>query len=1179
MKSRMPNFPAHVSRFPVRFPPMIYLSRASQDGSRWRRGFCLLVAEVRRPMHWKCLCILSLLLCFGVGCGGGGGSSIGSSEVQNPVPTLTGVTPNAATAGSAALTVTASGSGFISVSVLGWNGTALATTYVSGTSLTAQIPASDLTSAGTASVAVQNPAPGGGTSGTLTFTINAPPNPVPTVSALSPSSVAAEGPAFTLTVTGTQFISTSQVFWNGSPVSTTYVSSTSLTAQIPAQNLAMNVAGMAFIAVQNPAPGGGTSNTLSFTITDPVPTITGLSPSSATAGGPAFTLTVTGTQFVSTSQVLWNGSPVPITSGSTISLTAQIPASDLASAGTASVAVQNPAPGGGTSGSLPFSITSVATNLNILNLEGTDLVWNPSQQVLYVAVPSAASVNAGTITVVDPVAGSIVGAQQLSSASSGLAISDDSQYLYAVISGGSAIQRFTLPALTPDIQWSLGTASTSGAPPNLAGDIKVQPGAPHTLAVSLGEYGIGSVAVFDDGVERSAVAGSISNQVGNSLQWKPDGTELYAAYTMVNDSGYWSSTSDDALYTMPVTANGVGAVTTYNYCFRAEGAHLHSDPATGYVYGDWGEVVNAANGLPVGNYRYSRPTGTYSPGPLSVVDPSLGRFYTLIEVLEPDSTLAFQIQSFNQTTFQLLSTIVIPNAAGEPMNFIRWGQAGLAFVTNAGFGSTGMLYVLDGSFVNPSGVQDTAAGTTLNPVPTLTAISPLTAMAGSGGVTLTVTGRDFIGQPTVYWNGNALPTTMVNSTELSAQIPAADLTSAGQANITASNTGTALPTSNSMPFSINLAPPAGNQIAVYSTGGNDLVWDPNAAKIYVSMPGVQGDAGDAVAIVDPIAGTVTSSGFLGSEPDKLSLSSGDQYLFLALDGENAIQQLLLPAFTVQSAWNLGGADTFFGPYYALDLQAAPGDPETTAVILPFYNGIAPAVLIYDGSTPRPNPLQNGLYGYSSLQWAGTDSTLYAIDGVYAPDFLVLGVGSSGAVLSQHFNGPFYTYTGNIHYEAGIGLVYTDGGQAIQPSNGTIVGSYGASGILVPDSTLNTMFILGQTAAQAGTSNYAIESFDQAGFTAINSITIDNVVGAPTAFIRWGSNGLAFTTLIGTPMDFRGTAPGQLYVISGDFVNPSGGDSHSSGPAKLSPVRRTWGFGTSSQPRSPSVVVHPNPLRQ
>lgn len=355
----------------------------------------------------------------------------------------------------------------------------------------------------------------------------------------------------------------------------------------------------------------------------------------------------------------------------------------------------------------------------------------------------------------------------------------------------------------------------------------------------------------------------------------------------------------------------------YNSTFRSEGAHLHSDPTTGYLYGDWGEVINGANGTPVGNYRWSRPSGTYFPGPLSVVDPTLKRFYILLEAVEPNNTVVFQIQVFDQTTFQLLSTIVIPTPDGLPTNFIRWGQAGLAFATNSPSGGADeKLYILDGAFVNPSGTPDTTMGTPVDLVPTLTAISPLTATVGGQALTLTVTGRDFVGQPTVYWNGNALQATLVSSTQLSAQVPATDLASSGLAAVTASNASSGYPFSNAMPFSVNPASAPGSQIAVYSAGGNDLVWDAVTATIYVSMPGAQGDSGDAIGIVDPLEGTFTSSGFLGSDPGKIALSSDNQYLYMALNGANAIQQLALPSFSVNTAWNLGGVDSFSRPYYA-----------------------------------------------------------------------------------------------------------------------------------------------------------------------------------------------------------------------------------------------------------------------
>jgi hypothetical protein len=56
--------------------------------------------------------------------------------------------------------------------VVEWGSTALSTQFVSGTQLTAQVPASAITSAGTVTVTVQNPTPGGGVSNTRQFEID-----------------------------------------------------------------------------------------------------------------------------------------------------------------------------------------------------------------------------------------------------------------------------------------------------------------------------------------------------------------------------------------------------------------------------------------------------------------------------------------------------------------------------------------------------------------------------------------------------------------------------------------------------------------------------------------------------------------------------------------------------------------------------------------------------------------------------------------------------------------------------------------------------------------------------------------------------------------------------------------------------------------------------------------------
>ncbi len=89
----------------------------------------------------------------------------------NPAPTLTSISPTSATADSASTTITLTGTGFINGSTADFNGTPITTTFDSATTLTAVVPVTDLTTAGTDSITVVTGSPGGGTSAAQTFTV------------------------------------------------------------------------------------------------------------------------------------------------------------------------------------------------------------------------------------------------------------------------------------------------------------------------------------------------------------------------------------------------------------------------------------------------------------------------------------------------------------------------------------------------------------------------------------------------------------------------------------------------------------------------------------------------------------------------------------------------------------------------------------------------------------------------------------------------------------------------------------------------------------------------------------------------------------------------------------------------------------------------------------------------
>src|SRR5215470_17206203 len=230
---------------------------------------------------------VTLVMIFGVaGCNDYG------NTFQNPTgAALVSVSPSRIPAGSQGFTILMNGSGFVAKTKVQWNGNTCPTTGgTSGcntvvtldannnvTAVSATIAASLISKPGTASVNTINPASGTGNNGlsnTLTFIIENPPNPVPTVTSVSPT-CATVGSALSLTVTGTNFLNSSTdptqvstLIWTlgGSQsrftTPTATITSTQITLPIPSADIA--VAGSATVAVSNPPspPLGGVAGSV-----------------------------------------------------------------------------------------------------------------------------------------------------------------------------------------------------------------------------------------------------------------------------------------------------------------------------------------------------------------------------------------------------------------------------------------------------------------------------------------------------------------------------------------------------------------------------------------------------------------------------------------------------------------------------------------------------------------------------------------------------------------------------------------------------------------------------------------------------------------------------------------------------------------------------------------------------
>src|SRR2546423_1081412 len=222
---------------------------------------------------------------------GAGCNDYGNTFQAPTGASISSLSPSNVPAGTGDFTLRVNGAGFLAKTVVQWNSKTITTqieTDSAGnvTGITATVPAALVATPGTSFVNTLSPHSGAGTNGlsnSLAFIVNPPPNPVPTLSSISPSQAPAGNASLNLTLIGTNFIPASdpsggsQVRWsNGATLSTLPIVGTITATQIQATVDAtlLGNAGCPTVTVYNPpspqttppggvptpsAGGGGTS--------------------------------------------------------------------------------------------------------------------------------------------------------------------------------------------------------------------------------------------------------------------------------------------------------------------------------------------------------------------------------------------------------------------------------------------------------------------------------------------------------------------------------------------------------------------------------------------------------------------------------------------------------------------------------------------------------------------------------------------------------------------------------------------------------------------------------------------------------------------------------------------------------------------------------------------------------
>ncbi|MEQ1643829.1 MAG: Calx-beta domain-containing protein, partial [Pyrinomonadaceae bacterium] len=290
---------------------------------------------------------------------------------------------------------------------------------------------------------------------------------------------------------------------------------------------------------------------------------------------------------------------------------------------------------------------------------------------------------------------------------------------------------------------------------------------------------------------------------------------------------------------------------------------------------------------------------------------------------------------------------------------------------------------------------------------------------------------------------------------------------------------------------------------------NDLVSHTMSGRLLVSVPSIAGAVGNTIATIDPVTATVENRIWIGSEPNKIAMTSDQQALFVGIDGAGSVRKLNLATNTPEYQFSLGASAG--GLAQALDIDVLPGSTNIVAVLANFGNGLGNA--LYDSGTRRGQPVgQQTSMGFLNadqlLNSSGRDLIRYSVG----------PTGLSGAgVINATTGGDFIVENGLVF---GRNASVIDGAE--NRLRGTFAGASFATALTV-DAAQNRIYFLTNDSPRSIRA-YRLDTFTLAGTIPLPSNVF---VGSTSSLVRWGASGLAF----------RGEQ-GRIYLLQSSLIDPT-----------------------------------------
>ena len=319
---------------------------------------------------------------------------------------------------------------------------------------------------------------------------------------------------------------------------------------------------------------------------------------------------------------------------------------------------------------------------------------------------------------------------------------------------------------------------------------------------------------------------------------------------------------------------------------------------------------------------------------------------------------------------------------------------------------------------------------------------------------------------------------------------------------------------------------------------SDLVWDPARSRIYASLPAsATPPYANKVVAIDPALMGLTDEADV-NDPSQLALTSAGDALYAVINGQTGIAQINPTWMTVNSSFPIG-SDFYYGMLHAGDICTVAGQRDTILVSQygegrTTFTGVA----AYDNGIVRPN--KTSISSPTHVIEPSADPTVFFGLNTASTDFSFrkLRLGATGVTeIGMNMN----VGDGLTDIRSDGDKVFTNSGLAIDGPQMNRVGSFGASGLVRPESATGRVYFL-EAQYKFATDYGKISAYNAQTFANFRRLSLPSVMSYASAFIRFGSNGLAFRTpaaivLINSSQLVPSDPPADLRV-SVDAPNPT-----------------------------------------